>query len=366
MKPQMTNQRQITIPSDEQMYAAVSARDASFDGRFYYGVVTTGVFCRPSCAARLARRENVRFFADPEAAVSAGFRACKKCRPDSLEHDLNKLVTIARYIEDHADDKLTLSALSKRANLSASRFQKTFKAAFGVSPREYQDAARLDLLKGALKEGDDVTGAIFSAGFGSTSRVYGEATRSMGMTPSAYRAGGEGEKICYACRESALGPLLMAATDRGVCFAQFGDSRNELLEQLAAEFPRAEIARSSQQEGEALDAWIDALDKHLGESAPRPDLPLDLRGTSFQLKVWRFLLSVREGDVVSYSELAKEIGKPKAVRAAASACGANRVGVLVPCHRVLRGNGDLGGYRWGVERKRTLLDMERRNRQDTR
>jgi AraC family transcriptional regulator of adaptative response/methylated-DNA-[protein]-cysteine methyltransferase len=295
MKPQMTNQRQITIPSDEQMYAAVSAWVASFDGRFYFGVVSTGVFCRPCCAAGLGRRENVRFFADPEAAVN---------------------------IEDHADDKLTLSALSKRANLSASRFQKTFKAAFGVSPREYQDAARLDLLKGALKEGDDVTGAIFSAGFGSTSRVYGEATRSMGMTPSAYRAGGEGEKICYACRESALGPLLMAATDRGVCFAQFGDSRNELLEQLAAEFPRAEIARSSQQEGEALDAWIDALDKHLGESAPRPDLPLDLRGTSFQLKVWR--------------------------------------------HRVLRGNGDLGGYRWGVERKRTLLDMERRNRQDTR
>lgn len=361
MKAPMTTQYQLTIPSDEQMYAAIAARDATFDGQFCYGVITTGVFCRPSCAARRAKRENVRFYPDPGAAVRAGFRACKKCRPDSVDQDLEQLVAIARFIEAHADDKLTLTALSQHANLSPSRFQKAFKAAFGVSPKEYQDAARLNLLKDALKEGNDVTGAIYSAGFGSISRVYGEATRSMGMTPSAYRAGGAGERIYYAYRDSALGPLLMAATGRGVCFAQFGDSRKALLEQLEAEFPQAGLAESPAQKGGALDAWIDALDRHLGHNAPRPDLPLDLRGTAFQLKVWRFLLSVREGDVVSYGELAKVIGKPKAVRAAASACGANRVGVLVPCHRVLRGNGDLGGYRWGTARKRTLLDMERRD-----
>lgn len=358
----MKDQIQVSIPSDEQMYAAVANRDATFDGQFYYGVVTTGVYCRPSCGARLARRENVRFFADSESASRAGFRACKKCHPDNALQDIEALVNIARYIQEHADDRLTLAGLSKRVNLSPARFQKRFKAAFSVSPKEYQDAARMDRLKLALKEGEDVTGAIYAAGFGSPSRVYGQTVRSMGMTPGAYRAGGAGEKIYYAYRNSVLGPLLMAATGRGVCFAQFGESRRSLIEQLQREFPEAKLVRSPGQEGADLDRWIEALDEYLGRNAPRPDLPLDLRGTAFQLKVWRFLLGLAEGDVVSYGELANEIGKPAAVRAAASACGANRVGVLVPCHRVLRGNGELGGYRWGVDRKRTLLDMERRNR----
>jgi AraC family transcriptional regulator of adaptative response/methylated-DNA-[protein]-cysteine methyltransferase len=358
----MNNTTRLTIPSQEQMYAAIADRDISCDGEFYYGVVTTGVYCRPSCAARLANQENVRFFADTSEAQQAGFRACKRCRPDDVQSDLDKLVDIARYIDEHADERLTLSALSKRAGLSPSRFQKKFKAFFGASPKAYQDASRLSRLKGALKEGENVTGAIFAAGFGSTSRVYGEASRNMGMTPSAYRAGGEGETIWYAYRDSALGPLLMAGTDRGVCFAQFGDSNEELQARLKDEFPNAVLIASPGQEGPSLDAWVDALDQHLANRAPRPDLPLDLRGTAFQLKVWRFLLGLEEGDVVSYGELAGGIGEPKAVRAAASACGANRVGVLVPCHRVLRGDGSLGGYRWGVDRKRTLLDLERRAR----
>jgi AraC family transcriptional regulator of adaptative response/methylated-DNA-[protein]-cysteine methyltransferase len=341
------------------MYAAIANRDASFDGIFFYGVVTTGVYCKPSCGSRPANRENLRLYFDVNSAARAGFRPCKRCRPDSLQHDLDKMIKIARYIETHADDRLTLAELSKRANLSASRFQKVFKSAFGVSPKEYQDASRLDRFKSALKKGDNVTGAIFSAGFGSTSRVYGEVARNMGMTPAAYRAGGAGEQIFYAYRNSSLGPLLMAATGRGVCFAQFGDSFDELLEQLQSEFPDAKFMESPGAEGPELDKWIAALDAHVSQHAPRPDLPLDLRGTSFQLKVWQFLLSVREGDVLSYGELAREIDKPKAFRAVASACGANRVGVLVPCHRVLRGNGDLGGYRWGVERKRVLLDAER-------
>jgi len=196
--------------------------------------------------------------------------------------------------------------------------------------------------------------------------VYGEAARNMGMTPASYRAGAAGERIFYAYRNSSLGPLMLAATERGVCFAQFGDTREALTSQLKAEFPHAEFVESPGTEGPELDGWITALDAHLSEHAPRPDLPLDLRGTSFQLKVWRFLLSVGEGDVLSYAELAQGIDRPKAVRAVASACGANKVGVLVPCHRVLRGNGDLGGYRWGVERKRTLLDIERRNRASSR
>jgi AraC family transcriptional regulator of adaptative response/methylated-DNA-[protein]-cysteine methyltransferase len=362
MTSQKTEQMQMTVPSNKQMYAAIADRDSSWDGRFCYGVVTTGVVCEPSCASRLARKENVRFFSDIDLAIDAGFRPCRRCKPDQLGRDVENLVTIARHIETHADERLTLADLSKQANLSPSRFQRNFKKAFGVSPKEYQDAARLGRLKSALKEGDKVTGAILSAGFGSTSRVYGEAARNMGMTPVAYRAGGAGETIFYAYRETTLGPMMMAATKRGVCFAQFGDEFDMLLNQLQKEFPNAELVASPSQEGPELDAWITALDEHLKHNAPRPDLPLDLRGTSFQLKVWRFLLSVREGDVLSYGELAGKINKPKAVRAVASACGANRIGVLVPCHRVLRGNGELGGYRWGIERKRTLLDMERQAR----
>jgi len=361
MKTSRTSHYRLAIPSGDELYAAIANRDATYDGQFYYGVVTTGVFCRPSCGARRPNRENVRYFDDIETAKRAGFRACRKCRPDSLKSDMQKLARIARYIETHADERLTLARLAKQAHLSPSRLQKTFKAAFGVSPRQFQDAARMDQFKSALRQGDAVTGAIFSAGFGSTSRVYGEASRNLGMTPAAYRAGGEGEKIYYAMRETALGPLMMAATERGVCFAQFGDGLDDLLARLRSEFPRAELVASPDRSAPDLDRWIDALDQHLSRSAPRPDLPLDLRGTAFQLKVWRFLLSVKEGDVLSYGELAREIDEPAAVRAVASACGANRIGILVPCHRVLRGTGELGGYRWGIERKRTLLAMERGN-----
>ena len=366
MNAAKSTQFQLTVPSNDAMYSAICKRDAAYDGQFFYGVITTGVYCRPSCGARPPKRENVRFFADTESARRAGFRACLKCRPESLWRDAEKLARVARFIETHAHARLTLGQLAKQANLSPSRFQKAFKAAFGVSPKQYQDAVRLDRFKSALRDGDDVTGAIFAAGFGSTSRVYGEPSRNLGMAPAAYRAGASGETIYHAYRETALGPLLMAATERGVCFAQFGEGRDVLLEQLRAEFPQAEFVATPEEAAPDLDRWIAALDEHLGRNAPRPDLPLDLRGTAFQLKVWRFLLSVREGDVLSYGELAREIDRPEAARAAASACGANRISVLVPCHRVLRGNGDLGGYRWGVERKRTLLDIERRNRAGTR
>jgi len=354
--------RQLVIPSREQMFAALSARDAAYDGVFFYAVVTTGIYCRPSCAARPARPENVRFFAAAEDAVAAGFRPCKRCRPDRAGADIEHLVAIARHIDRHADEKLTLSTLAKKARLSPARFQKSFKAAFGVSPKQYQDGVRLQRFKGALRDGEDVTGAIFGAGFGSTSRVYGAAARNLGMTPAAYRSGGSGERIHFACRESALGPLMLAATERGVCFAQFGDSETELAETLRAEFPNALIEPSPPGDDTALGAWIAALDAHLSQQGPRPDLPLDLRGTAFQLRVWRFLLGTAEGDVVSYGEVAQNIGRPAAVRAAASACAANRVGVLIPCHRVLKGDGGLGGYRWGVDRKRSLLDLERRRK----
>ncbi len=270
-----------------------------------------------------------------------------------------QLIKVARHIEEYFEEKLTLNDLSDVVGLSASRLQRVFKEAFGVSPKAYQDAIRMGRFKQSLKDGDGVTDAIFASGYGSVSRVYGEATRNIGMTPKAYRAGGAGEIITYACRQTALGLIMMAVTARGVCFVQFGDDEASLLSQLQIEFPKAELSASADQNAPELDDWMQALDQHISQGAVRPDLPLDMRGTAFQMKVWQFLLSVREGDVISYGELADSIEKPKAFRAAASACGSNRIGILIPCHRVIRGDGSLGGYRWGLERKRALLDQER-------
>ncbi len=347
------------MPSEHEMHAAVAARDKTLDREFVYAVITTGVFCRPSCASRPARPENLRFFPDADSALAAGFRPCKRCRPTNTEPGLSRLVGVARFIEAHAEERLTLRKLAGRVGLSPSRLQRVFKAEFGVSPRAYQDAVRMKRFRASLKEGDRVTGAIFSAGYGSLSRVYGERTRNLGMTPQAYRAGGAGETISYASRDTALGALLLAATGRGVCFVQFGEDLEALRKQLRREFPKAALVASNAQDAPELDAWAAALDAHLASGAPRPELPLDLRGTAFQMRVWRFLVSVREGEVISYGELAARIEQPGAARAVASACAANRVAVLVPCHRVLRGDGNLGGYRWGLERKRALLDAER-------
>jgi AraC family transcriptional regulator of adaptative response/methylated-DNA-[protein]-cysteine methyltransferase len=342
-------------------WRAVASRDTRADGSFCYGVASTHVYCRPSCASRRPLRANVRFFATPAAAEAAGFRACKRCRPaSSRDPAAGRLEAVARYIAEHAGEPLPLARLAARASLSPAHFQRRFQAHFGVSPKAFQDGLRLGRLKRGLQRGESVLEAIGEAGFSSTSRVYGEASRHLGMTPSAYRAGGAGEVIAYACRATALGPLMMAATDRGVCFAQFGHDEAGLRAALTAEFPRATLRPSSQADSPELDAWIAAFEAHLARRAPRPDLPLDLRGTAFQVRVWRFLLGIPAGEVLSYTEVAAGIGAPRAVRAAASACAANRVAVLVPCHRVLRGDGGLGGYRWGLERKRALLDAERR------
>ena len=349
----------MAMPSERKMRKAITTRDQSFDGCFFYGVITTQVFCQPSCSSRPARPENLRFFASIETAVMAGFRPCKRCQPTAESPHLNRLIIIARHIEQHADQTLTLAHLASIAGLSPSRLQRTFKEAFGISPKSYQDTIRMRRFKQSLKQGDSVTEAIFSSGYGSISRVYGEASRNIGMTPKAYRAGGAGETITYACRNTALGLLAMAATAKGICFVQFGDDEASLLARLKAEFPKAELGASPARNAPELDAWMTALNQHISQSAPRPDLPLDMRGTAFQLKVWQFLLRIPEGDVLSYSELATQLDKPKAVRAVASACARNRIGVLIPCHRVLRGDGSLGGYRWGIERKRALLNAER-------
>ena len=273
---------------------------------------------------------------------------------------LAKFTDLARYIIKHADDNLPLTDLAERVNLSASRFQRVFKSIFGVSPKKFQQAARSDKFKELLRSGKDITTAIVESGYGSTSRVYGSSFRSIGMTPKAYRKGGRGEMITHACRDTVLGPLMMAATDRGVCFAQFGDSCEQLLIQLQSEFPQADLIPYHENASIELEQWIESLNRYMDNQQPRPDIPLDLKGTAFQVKVWQFLMEMEEGEVASYGELATAIDHPKAFRAAASACAANKIAVLVPCHRILRGDGGLGGYRWGIERKRALLDRERR------
>jgi AraC family transcriptional regulator of adaptative response/methylated-DNA-[protein]-cysteine methyltransferase len=353
----------MTETLDETRWQQVTARDKAADGSFVYGVKTTGVFCRPSCPSRLARRGNVAFYAGPAEAEAAGFRACRRCHPAASQEPAASLMqAMARFITEHAEESLPLARLADQAGMSSSHFQRAFKAALGVSPREYQAAARMTRFKAGLRGGGEVLGAAFDAGYGSTSRVYEAVDGGLGMTPSAYRAGGAGEAITYAVCDTALGPLMMAATPRGVCFVQFGENSAALLAQLEREFPKAALSLAPPEAQGSLDAWMDALAAHLAEAGPRPDLPLDLIGTAFQIRVWRFLLSVKPGDVVSYSELAAGAGKPRAVRAAASACGANRIALLIPCHRALRADGNLGGYRWGLERKRALLDAERRER----
>jgi len=348
------------MTTDEERWRAVAARDSRFDATFWYGTRSTGVYCRPSCASRPARRASVRFFESPAAATAAGFRPCKRCHPDTARTPLaGRIEAVARHITMHASERLTLAALAQRAALSPTHFQRAFKGHFGVTPREFQDGVRLRHLKGDLRGGARVTDAIIAAGYSSPSRVYGEASRRLGMTPTAYRAGAPGETIRYACRDTTLGHLMMAATDTGVCFAEFGRSPAELRGRLAEEFPAATLEHSAGARSAELDAWMQGLSRHLGGRAPRPDVPLDLRGTAFQVRVWRFLLGLVDGETVTYKAVAAAIGAPRAVRAAASACGANRIAVLVPCHRVLRGDGGLGGYRWGLERKQSLLDRER-------
>ena len=346
-------------------YARVRARDREADGQFVYAVGTTGVFCRPSCGARPAKPENMAFYAMAAEAEAAGFRPCKRCKPAGtvVANAVHaRLREVAAYIDKRTEEPLTLEQLASVAGMSPFHLQRTFKSVFGVSPKGYHAVKRLEAFKSGLRAGASVLGAVFDAGYGSTSRVYEQVDGGLGMTPSAYRAGGEGETIVHAVRDTALGPLMMAATERGVCFVQFGDDAIALLKQLAAEFPNAALSPAAPAGNAALDDWMEAIDAHLSRGAPRPDLPVDLRGTAFQMRVWRFLLGVKSGEVVSYAEVARGIGAPRAVRAAASACAANRVGVLVPCHRVLRGDGGLGGYRWGVDRKRVLLNMERRAR----
>ncbi len=348
--------------SDEDMRRAVSNRDPAADGTFVYGVVTTGIYCRPSCPSRSARSDNLRFFGNAGNARAAGFRACRRCDPDGAGRVRQAVLAAAASLSETPDAPLRLAYWASRGGISTAQFRRRFKALLGVTPKAYHDAARLAYYKQRLRSGARVTDAVYDAGFGSSSRVYGERLRNIGMTPAAYRAGGAGEEIRYAGVQTTLGTMLVAATERGVCSVQFGDDEAALIALLRDEFPEANCQRSDGADSEELGDWVAAIEAYLAGGSPRPDVPLDIRGTAFQRLVWEVLLSVPDGEVLSYTELASRAGRPRAVRAAAAACAANRIGVLIPCHRVLRADGGIGGYRWGVARKRALLDAERERR----
>jgi AraC family transcriptional regulator, regulatory protein of adaptative response / methylated-DNA-[protein]-cysteine methyltransferase len=354
------NDRVVTnagVIKDDERWSAVLARDRAHDGEFVFAVSSTGVYCRPSCAARRPRRENVQFFLAPEQAEQAGYRACLRCRPKSLSGDkqADGVKAICRFIEQHIDEPLTLERLGKEFRQSPFHLQRRFKAALGITPRAYADSCRLRLLKRNLQAGDNVTRALYDAGYGSSSRLYEKTASQLGMTPAKYRRGAIAAAIRYTCADSPLGRMLIAATERGVCSIQFARSDGELLEGLRREFPFA--TRKADDGG--LQAWVVAL---LGSMKGReldPALPLDIRATAFQRRVWTYLQSIPFGATRSYSQVAKGIGQPSAVRAVARACATNPVAVAIPCHRVVREDGSLSGYRWGVERKKALLDMER-------
>lgn len=337
-------------------WRAVHARDRAADGRFVFAVKTTGVYCRPSCAARRPRPENVSFFADGAAARDAGFRACRRCRPDEVPAIERAVAEARRQLDAAAGETIGLAELAAAVELSPAHLQREFRRRLGLSPKQYLLAHRAERLRRELDRGRTVLDAGFEAGYGSASRLYDEAGRHLGMTPGRFRAGGRGVRIAYAIRESTLGSLLLAATERGLCAVRLGDSPADVRAALTSEFPRATLS----EDAAALGAYFAVVEALLAGEAVSPAWPgLDIAATPFQALVWQALLAIPRGTTTTYGEVARTIGRPRSVRAVAGACAANPVAVVVPCHRVVGKDGALTGYRWGVERKRALLARER-------
>jgi len=356
IEPPVADRQTNDEPDDDPRWGALVARDAARDGEFVFAVSTTGVYCRPSCAARRPRRENVKFFATPEHAERAGYRACLRCRPKSVSGNSQSdgVKAICRYIEQHLDEPLTLERLGKEFHQSPFHLQRRFKAILGITPREYADSCRLRLLKRNLQAGDSVTRAMYDAGYSSSSRLYERTASQLGMTPDRYRRGAIAATIRYTCADSPLGRMLIAATDRGICAIQFARTDGELIEGLKREFPFA----TRKSDDASLRTWVDMVLEHMHGRELALSLPLDIRATAFQRRVWAHLQSIPFGGTESYSQVAKAIRRPSAVRAVARACATNPVAVAIPCHRVVREDGTMGGYRWGIERKKQLLEME--------
>ena len=345
----------------EILWRAAIERDASYDGSFVFGVRTTGIYCRPSCPAQRPRRENVVFFDLPGAAEQAGFRPCKRCRPQ--EHTgCDPHVELARrvcgLIDANLGNPLTLAEIGARLYVSPHHLQHVFKRVVGVTPRRYAEARRFARIKARLKGGESVSRALFEAGYGSSSRLYESSSETFGMTPATYRKGGRGMRIGYTLAECSLGLMLVGATEKGVCAVYLGDSEAGLESGLRAEYPTAEIRRDDVALGHPLSVLL----RHLDGEEPHVDLPLEVRATAFQRRVWDELGSIPCGETRTYGEIARSLGQPTAARAVARACATNPVSIAIPCHRVVRSDGQLGGYRWGLERKQALQRGEKNAR----
>jgi AraC family transcriptional regulator of adaptative response/methylated-DNA-[protein]-cysteine methyltransferase len=345
-------------PAVDQLWNAVLARDVSAD--FIYGVRSTGIYCKPGCPSRRPRRESVSFFSSPEVAEIAGYRECRRCRPrqgKAVPAGLAPVRDACAFIAEHSDRPITLGELAARVGTSRFHFQRMFSKIVGISPRAYQEALRARRFRGELRNGTAVSLAVYDAGYGSISRVYEHSPTGRGMTPARHQRGGRGETITYGLVDSALGRLLIAATSRGICSVMLGDQDDSLEAELRKEYPHAALTRDES----AFTTWARGIVAHLDGRRPHLDLPLDVQGTAFQWKVWRYLQSIPYGETRSYSEVARAIGAPASVRAVARACATNKACLVIPCHRVVGTDGNMAGYRWGVERKKALLDREDRS-----
>lgn len=347
---------------NDPRWRAVLARDAGANGRFFYSVKTTGVYCRPSCSARPARPENVRFHATRAEAEAAGFRPCKRCRPDQptlVEQHARTIAAVCRTIEN-SDTLPRLEVLAKQAKLSKYYFHRVFKEVTGLTPKAYAAAYQARRIRNELAQGKTVTAAIYDAGYSSNSRFYEKSNHLLGMTPTAFRLGGANTEIRFAIGACSLGSILVACSDRGVCAILLGDDPDALLRDLQNRFTRSKLIGADR----AFERLVAQVVGFVEAPAIGLELPLDIRGTAFQQRVWQALRKIPAGSTVSYSEIARRIGAPKSARAVAQACAANTLAVAIPCHRVVKSDGSLSGYRWGVERKSALLEKETRIKHD--
>jgi AraC family transcriptional regulator of adaptative response/methylated-DNA-[protein]-cysteine methyltransferase len=360
MKLSETETPFIAFKTRGRWLAAVAARDARMDGSFVYAVRSTGVYCRPSCPSRRPAEKQIVFLAQPEAAERAGFRPCRRCQPRAPLSNRAEMIRRVRLAIEEQDGLVGLGALAKRTGFSAAHVQRTFRAAMGVTPRQYAEAIRVSRLKSNLRKGANVTDAIIEANYSSSSRLYERSNERLGMTPATYGRGGLGMKLAYTMAKCALGRVLVAYTERGVSAVYLGDRDGQLVSELRKEYPRAEIAAAAGRQSK----WVAEIVAFIGGSQPTLDLPTDVIATAFQRRVWEALRAIPAGSTRSYTEVARAIGKPRAVRAVARACATNPTCVVVPCHRVVRADGDLSGYRWGVERKKALLGRERQTKED--
>jgi AraC family transcriptional regulator of adaptative response/methylated-DNA-[protein]-cysteine methyltransferase len=348
-------EQQVTAQAAARYWQATLQRDARADGAFFFAVKSTQIYCRPSCPARRPLRKNTLFFQTTSEAEREGFRPCRRCKPDEIPAAVRIVRRAAHVLESDLDEPVNVGSLARQVGVTTDALRRAFRQQAGLTPKELAAALRLKKFKKLLRDGSSITDALYATGYGSASRVYERSDAHLGMTPATYQKGGKGMKIRYTTAKSSLGEVLVAATERGVSAVYLGDAAPKLIGELREEYPRAEIAT----EKGAFTQWVEEIVARTEGDAPRRELPLDLQATAFQRRVWQELQKIPRGATRTYSQIARAVGKPRAVRAVARACATNPVSIVVPCHRVVRADGNLAGYRWGISRKETLLTRER-------